>query len=1519
MIEPPSIYSSSAFLKADPLFLPEINTMADMDTKLLSLGKVISKLNDTNYLQWKNEMRDHLLIMDLWTYTSTEKASESFTTDEMTKFNRNHLRTVAIMRSQMNERGYNLISDHTNAKLAWDEIKTGFTAKGVGHMNALYHNLVNITFTSSGNNAAQYTNAFRRAISELRRMSPSSAMEDNFLIYLFHAGLDSSFQMYRDLYNQTHEALTEDGLTAKHDIKYVMERFLNSSANKDRTLPVVSDVLPVALAAITDKTESNLKIQSGVQAGSVNSRIFSQMIKYCTHCKKDFHTIDECIKLHPELAALKRQRDDNTRGRNVNQSRGKGRRTGQNSNRTSNNLDYNLPSPSQSNAYLGYNGEPHECYISWTDSHSTLPVLNTSRPATVLLTENKNQGRGGYNNIQWRHNFSLPCFTRPTKAFKHSVALDTGCSQHAINDRKAFTTYDEFSQPGAVSGLGGSIQAIGVGTAIIFCDVKGMPTPIIFTNANYVPDIPLNLISYGQLEGKCPMKIIPGGFEIGNQGITALKHTNNLYMIKRWIFPSTNPNSAYTIPSSLHKPFPSTPSIAFPSINEDTLNQWHTRLGHLGIQNVQKLANMSSGIDLTRPIQNTTLCESCAIAQTQSEPHNNPIKPGRYPNDLIHSDVCGPLPEFQGHRYFVTFLCDKTKLSTIYLLGAKSGVFQAFQAFQKQAEHGQNVITRLRSDGGGEYDNDIFDQHRREHGITWEATVPGTPEQNGAAERLNQTLLRKASTMLKDLALDKKWWIELIKTANYLRNRSPVANLNVTPYEASTGIKPQLGHLKTIGTTGYAMLRKPSTGWKKFEDRSIKCLLIGYDGDHIYRMLTPQGKIYRASQVSWNNEKRQPTDSIDDEPQAKRQSLSLQKGYSQSSLSPQLMKEVNQDIDDNEVVLKQSRQRVETTLPTSELSSPSTSRRSSTLSMLSSQPDTESSTTPILRVLATRSRNYTIHQPRVSTSLQSKQPLSHAPLSPIAYTRAANSDALLAMASLSLASSPEPYEPKTLQEAMDDDKWTKWEHGMIEENESLNTNQTWELVPRPSNRKVLRGKWVYRLKRGALGEILRYKARWVVRGFEQLEGLDYHETFASVVKPMTYKALFAIAAANDWDIEQMDVKTAFLYGNIEEDIYVEQPDHFDDNSKRVCKLKKALYGLKQSPRVWYQTLATFLTSLGYAPLDSDFNVFSKHGTFLAIYVDDLIITGSSSNQITTLKHALSDRFHMANLGPCIYYLGMVISRDRPNRILALSQTAYIERVLKDHHMFDCKPMDTPMATDSSLHKAEDGYQASPELRHHYQSAVGSLMYIMLGTRPDIAYAISVVSRYGSNPTDEHWKAVKRIFRYLKATLHMRLTFQGPIQSLIGYTDSDWAGDKDTRRSTSGYVFSLGSAPISWSSKRQPTVALSTCEAEYTGQTQAAKEAVWLKSLLSQLTGDNQYLKSVVIYGDNQGAIALAQNPRFHARTKHIDIQNHYVRESIASKQVALKYIPTESQVADGLTKPLPRDSFQVFRKALCII
>ena len=401
---------------------------------------------------------------------------------------------------------------------------------------------------------------------------------------------------------------------------------------------------------------------------------------------------------------------------------------------------------------------------------------------------------------------------------------------------------------------------------------------------------------------------------------------------------------------------------------------------------------------------------------------------------------------------------------------------------------------------------------------------------------------------------------------------------------------------------------------------------------------------------------------------------------------------------------------------------------------------------------------------------------------------------------------------------------------------------------------------------------------------------------------MSYKAIFALAAAYDWEIEQMDVKTAFLYGDIDEDIWIELPTGC--GVSRTAKLRKALYGLKQSPRVWYNTLATFLASLDFKPLDADSSVFCRDGTIIAIYVDDLLLAGASKADIDRIKAALSERFKMSDLGACHFYLGMEVIRDRPRRTLRLSQKAYIEKVLQDHGFGSYKPVTTPMETSSRLVPADQNHQADQTLRRKYQSIVGSLMYAMLGTRPDLAFAVSVVSRFSSNPDKTHMRAVERILRYLHDTADMGLVFRGTLQPLSGYTDSDWAGDPDTRRLTSGYVFSLGSAAISWSSKRQPTVSLCTCEAEYIGQTNATKEAIWLQGFLKQIDPGDPGLGATIIYGDNQGAIALAKNDQFHGRVKHIDIQHHFVREKLVEGRINLRYVPILEQVANELIKAL---------------
>ncbi len=499
---------------------------------------------------------------------------------------------------------------------------------------------------------------------------------------------------------------------------------------------------------------------------------------------------------------------------------------------------------------------------------------------------------------------------------------------------------------------------------------------------------------------------------------------------------------------------------------------------------------------------------------------------------------------------------------------------------------------------------------------------------------------------------------------------------------------------------------------------------------------------------------------------------------------------------------------------------------------------------------------------------------------------------------------------------MNDSSRDEWLKAMKNENKSLLINETWKLINLFKDRRVLRDKWVYKIKRGEHDEILRYKARWVIRDFEQIERLNYTKTFVSMIKSMSYKTMYVIVVVNDWKIEQMNVKIAFLYDKIHEKIYVAQFTNFEQSVNQICKLNKALYDLKQSSRIWFETLAKFLFSLDYVSLNVEFNVFMKDDIMIAIYVNDLILTEFDLAVIFRLKNALNERFEMSDLELCIYYLDMKIFRDRRLKLLALNQSAYVEQILRDHEMWDCKSLITLMNAFCRLIKIFDEYIADKSLRTSYQSVVKSLMYVMLEIRSDIAYSISVISRYVFNSTQTHWQAIKRIFRYLRDTYQMKLIFRERLRRLKDYTNSNWADDQDIRRFIFEYVFNVSSEIISWFSKRQSTVTLFICEVEYTKQIVAAKETIWLRNLMTQLTCDVEYSQAIVIYEDNQEAIALIKNSQFHARTKHIDIQIHFVRKKVTDEFIDLIYVFIDQMIVDDLIKSLIKDKFVQFRTAL---
>ena len=485
---------------------------------------------------------------------------------------------------------------------------------------------------------------------------------------------------------------------------------------------------------------------------------------------------------------------------------------------------------------------------------------------------------------------------------------------------------------------------------------------------------------------------------------------------------------------------------------------------------------------------------------------------------------------------------------------------------------------------------------------------------------------------------------------------------------------------------------------------------------------------------------------------------------------------------------------------------------------------------------------------------------------------------------------------------------------------SLRSNEVWELVEPPPERKIVGSKWIFRKKMDANGTVNRYKARLVAQGCSQRFGLDYEETFSPVVCFESVRSVVALGAQHKFQLHQMDVTTAFLHGELSEEVYMEQPEGYIVPGKEhmVCRLKRSIYGLKQAPRCWNYALDKRLKEMGfkqtsgdpclYVSSDQEGDVF-----IIAVYIDDIILGGMSEAKMKEVKKELSQTFKMKDLGPLHHFLGVTVIQDQSTGNIWLGQPLYTENLLLKFGMGDCKPVKTPVNQDVKLTQCESDDDVYDQKL--YQAMVGSLLYLSTRTRPDIAYAVGSVARFCAKPTKEHWTGVKRILRYLKGTANFGLLYtQDASPDCFGYCDADWAGDVGDRKSTSGYVFLQGGAAITWKSSKQSCVALSTAEAEYVALCAAAQEAVWLQQLASDLLNKN--IRATTILEDNQSAICMAKNQQSHRRTKHIEIKYHFIRDLVEAGRIKLIYCPSEKMVADMLTKGLPIFQFENLRGLL---
>ncbi|KAE8664954.1 hypothetical protein F3Y22_tig00112738pilonHSYRG01227 [Hibiscus syriacus] len=849
---------------------------------------------------------------------------------------------------------------------------------------------------------------------------------------------------------------------------------------------------------------------------------------------------------------------------------------------------------------------------------------------------------------------------------------------------------------------------------------------------------------------------------------------------------------------------------------------WHMRLGHVGEKSLKLL--IDQGLLKGARSCKLAFCEHCIKGKKTRVKFGTAIHDTKGILDYVHSDVWGPskTTSLGGTHYYVTFVDDFSRRVWVYPMKTKDEVLGFFLKWKKMMEtQTGRKIKRLRTDNGGEYKNDPFLKVCEEEGIVRHFTIRGTPQQNGVAERMNRTLMEKVRCMLSNAGLGKEFWAEALVYACHLINHLPSTTIGgKTPLEKWFGVP----------ATDYDSLHVfGSTTYyhvkeSKLDPRAKKVIFMG---------ITSGVKGYRL----WC-------------PETKKIIFSRDVTFDESTMLRKVTSEKLEQTDGTPKKVEFEGSKFVSTSKENDIDSPMVEEESDEEEVQTQEPPQQHES------IALRKGKKTIRQPAHYVDMVTFA-------SPIAIDDV----------------------PATFNEAVKSSEHKKWRIAMNEEMQSLQKNQTWKLASLPKGKKAIGCKWVYAKKDGFPDKNnIRYKARLVAKGYAQTEGVDYNEVFSPVVKHSSIRILLALVVQLDLELVQMDVKTAFLHGDLDEEIYTTQPDGFKVAEKEEMKYTRSKYDN-----------CVYLCELE----DGSY-------IYLLLYVDDMLIASRSQTEIAKLKTQLNREFEMKDLGEAKKILGMEISRDKKLGRLCLSQKEYLRKVLKRFGINEMsKPVSTPLAPHFKLGASmspKDDAEREYMSKVPYASAVGSLMYAMVCTRSDISQAIGVVSRYMHDPGKEHWQAVKWILWYILNTVDVGLVFQQEKQDgqcVVGYCDSDYAGDLDKRRSTTGYVFTFAKAPVSWKSTLQSTVALSTTEAEYMAVTEAVKEAIWLQGLLGELGMEQKHIK---VHCDSQSAIHLAKNQVYHARTKHIDVRYHFVREILEESGVIIQKIRTTENPADMLTK-----------------
>lgn len=1073
--------------------------------------------------------------------------------------------------------------------------------------------------------------------------------------------------------------------------------------------------------------------------------------------------------------------------------------------------------------------------------------------------------------------------------------IDSGASSHMTNNQRQLQNYQQLDQTRTITfGDGKTSPAYGYGKVSF---ESGRFTGEL-REVLYVPDLKENLFSIS--------KAIENGNEVeftGNKVV--IKKENRVCLIG-----GKTKNGLYTVKLKHISP-PAQRDMAAVTIAE-----WHKRFGHSSTAAIKQLAKSGAVIGLKIDTNETSNCIDCITGKiTRARHPTRKEQRGTEHNAVLAFDTCGPFREnsLGGSKYFVLAVEEYSNYKLIEFAKLKSEIPGLVRRLIHQTEFlTKRPVRMIRSDNGKEFVNRTIQEICREKDIIHETSNTYTPEQMGIVERGNRTIIEGIRTLLHDSKLPDKFWAEAANTVVYTSNRMLSPKGEKTRFELFFKRKPDVRNLRRFGQKAY-VLTPDEKREGKLSPKGKFLTLIGYGSWNTYKFYDPdENTVVSSCNAKWVPDVQPTCIQFEDANEPETVTIIDEEDNGITFTKDNSGNTTNQDNRDN----KQDSITIE---EPSEINDPQ-----SNADQIDDADKTELQedllTNQSVSVYDINNQSSSSYDPNESNSTADSSTISNPDRSMLTRSMGkaveivnktiprwfwdSGEKAEYALFSLD-------NEPRTIADAKASDEWDKWKQAMHEEMNALEANKTWTLVTRTNDMKTIKSKWIFKIKLAPNGNVERYKARLVAKGYSQVPNVDYKETFAPVASTNTVRLLLALANQNDMELLQFDIKTAFLYGDLDENIHMDYPDGFDNPGNKVCKLIKSLYGLKQAPRQWNKKFHQFLSKfkLNQSPNDKCLYFNQDRSLILTIYVDDGLVASNNRQILEPLIKFLKDNFEVKVM-ECEAYLGFHINRDRKKRRLKIQQQLYIDKVLDRFKMIDCKAQSTPEEVGTPK---EDNSQPLTD-EYPYKELVGSLLYLVTCTRPDIAHAVSVASRT-SKPTQMHWNMLKRILRYLKGSRNIGIEYKWSAQpQLTGYSDADYANDTETRRSTTGYCILYGQGPIAWKCQRQPIVTLSTTEAEYVSGCELVKDLIPIREILIELKAITDEPSIVKI--DNLSTVKIAKNDSGQHRTKHIDVRSKWLNEQVEANKIKVEHVSGNEQIADILTKPLHKTKFGLNRSLL---